>query len=160
MKKLKTLRGSVIKRSKYEVGKMIGGCLYLHKSYSNGVIPQDILENAENALKETYPSFEYQCLKYDTKKQSISFQEAPDFNSAREPIVGDYVTVTIDGKVKTGHSNYIWHHKWLWVKDDYQGFDIEESYRWSEKWLAVLEEPADGNGAERWKEQLARYGLE
>lgn len=159
MKKLKTLRGSVIKRSKHEVGKMIGGCLYFHKSYSNGVIPQDILENAENALKETYPSFEYQCLKYDTKKQSISFQEAPDFNSAREPIVGDYVTVTIDGKVKTGHSSYIWHHKWLWVKDDYTGFDIEESYRWSAEWLAVLEEPADGNGIERWEAQLKRYGL-
>ena len=160
MKRLKTLKGSVIKRSKYGVGKLIGGCLYLHKSYSNGIIPQDILENAENALKETYPSFEYQCLKYDLKKRSISFQEAPDFNSAREPIVGDYVTVTIDGKVKKGHSNYIWHHKWLWVKGDYTGFDIEESYRWSAEWLAVLEEPADGNGVERWKAQLGRYGLE
>ena len=160
MKKLKTLKGSVIKRSKYGVGKLIGGCLYLHKSYSNGIIPQDILENAENALKETYPSFEYQCLKYDLKKRSISFQEAPDFNSAREPIVGDYVTVTIDGKVKKGHSNYIWHHKWLWVKGDYTGFDIEESYRWSAEWLAVLEEPADGNGVGRWKAQLGRYGLE
>ena len=160
MKKLKTLKGSVIKRSKYGVGKLIGGCLYLHKSYSNGIIPQDILENAENALKETYPSFEYQCLKYDLKKRSISFQEAPDFNSAREPIVGDYVTVTIDGKVKKGHSNYIWHHKWLWVKGDYTGFDIEESYRWSAEWLAVLEAPADGNGVERWKAQLGRYGLE
>lgn len=159
MRRLKTLKGSVIKRSKYGVGKLIGGCLYLHKDYSQ-IIPQDILKNAESALKEAYPNFKYQCLKYDTKKQSVSFQEAPDFDSAREPIVGHYVTVTIDGKVKTGHSNYIWHHKWLWVKDDYIGFDIEESYRWSEKWLAVLEEPADGNGAERWKEQLARYGLE
>lgn len=159
MRRLKTLKGSVIKRSKYGVGKMIGGCLYLHKDYSQ-IIPQDILKNAENALKEAYPDFKYQCLKYDTKKQSVSFQEAPDFDSAREPIVGDYVTVTIDGKVKTGHSNYIWHHKWLWVKDDYTGFDIEESYRWSEKWLAVLEEPADGNGAERWENQLKRYGLE
>ena len=158
MKKLKTLKGSVIKRSRYGVGKMIGGCLYLHKIYS-GIIPQDILKNAESTLKETYPDFEYQCLKYDTKKQSISFQEAPDFNSAREPVVGDYVTVAIDGKVKTGHSNYIWHHKWLWVKDDYTGFDIEKSYEWSAEWLAVLEEPADGNGIERWKTQLERYEL-
>lgn len=160
MKRLKTLKGSIIKRSKYGVGKLIGGCLYLHKSYSNGIIPQEVLTNAKTVLKETYPDFEYQCLKYDIKKQSISFQEAPDFNSAREPIVGDYVTVTIDGKVKTGHSNYIWHHKWLWVKDDYTGFDIEDSYRWSEEWLAVLEEPADGNGVERWRKQLERYGLE
>ncbi len=68
--------------------------------------------------------------------------------------------MTIDSKVKKGHSNYIWHHKWLWVKDDYTGFDIEESYRWSEKWLAVLKEPADENGAERWEKQLERYGLE
>ncbi len=79
MKKLKTLKGSVIKRFKYGVGKLIGGCLYLHKSYSNGIIPQDILENAENALKETYPSFEYRCLKYDTKETVNQFSRSSRF---------------------------------------------------------------------------------
>ena len=89
----------------------------------------------------------------------VSFQEAPDFDTAREPIVGDYVTVTLDGDVSAGHSNYIWHHKWLWVKNDYSGFDVSDSWNWSRTWLNTLKETADGNGISRWNSQLARYGL-
>lgn len=39
---LKTLNGSVIKRSKYGVGKEIGGKIYLHRNYAEDVIPSDI----------------------------------------------------------------------------------------------------------------------
>ena len=28
----------------------------------------------------------------------------------------------------------IWHHKWMWVKDDYSGFDVEKSKMRSELW--------------------------
>jgi hypothetical protein len=32
---------------------------------------------------------------------------------------------------------YIYHHKWLFVKDDYSEFDVEESKRRSLAWLVL-----------------------
>ena len=32
---------------------------------------------------------------------------------------------------------YIYHHKWLFVADDYDGFDVEESKSRSDAWLAL-----------------------
>ena len=158
---LKTKKGSVIKRSpKYGVGKEIGGDIYLHKDYAPEVVPASCWNNALAILEEEYPEFQYNCVRWSPKTQKVSFQEAPDFDTAREPVVGDYVTVDCgDGTTSTGHSNYIWHHKWLWVRNDYDGFDVDESWNWSKQWLSVLDEPSDGNGLSRWKAQLNRYGL-
>ncbi len=155
-----TRKGNRITRSKYGVGKVMCFCVYAHKNYAHKIIPMEILINAEAVLYEKYPDFQYNCLKYDTNTQTVSFQEGPDFDTAREPVVGDYVSVFPDGKTRKGHSEYIWHHKWLWVEDDYKGFDVEASFNWSQKWLSVLTETADGNGIQRWKAQLKRFGLE
>lgn len=156
----KTLKGSVVKRSKYGVGKQMGSQVYLHKDYVSDVIPKKVWENALKVLSDADSDFEYNCVMYDTKTGNVRFDEAPDFDEAREPIVGDTITVKPDGTVKRGHSNYIWHHKWLWVKNDYQGFDVNQSKAWSNKWLGTLTETADGNGIERWNAQLDRFNLE
>lgn len=156
---LKTYKGSPIRRSKYGVGKEIGGDVYLHKQYVDKVIPKELWSAAVDALEESYPDFEYNCVRYSPKTQSISFQEAPDFDTAREPVVGDYITYTPGKPLKKGHSNYIWHHKWLWVMNDYSGFDVAESWNWSKAWLNTLQETSDGNGKDRWNAQLNKYGL-
>lgn len=156
----KTLKGSVVKRSKYGVGKQMGSQVYLHKDYVSDVIPKKVWENALKVLSDADSDFEYNCVMYDTKTGNVRFDEAPDFDESREPIVGDTITVKPDGTVKHGHSNYIWHHKWLWVKNDYQGFDVNQSKAWSNKWLGTLTETADGNGIERWNAQLDRFNLE
>ena len=157
---LKTYKGSSIKRStKYGVGKEIGGDIYFHKDYVDRIIPEDIYDNALQLLEESYPNFDFNCIRYSPKTQAVSFQEAPDFDTAREPKVGDYITVFPDGTIKTGHSEYIWHSKFLWVKNDYKGFDVREAWEWSRTWLNALKETADGNGIGRWNAQLQRYGL-
>lgn len=157
---LKTYKGSPIKRSsKYGVGKEIGGDIYFHRDYAEDIIPLDILEYAEQVLSEEYPDYEYNCIRYSPKTGDVSFQESPDFDTAREPKVGDYITVKPDGTIKTGHSEYIFHHKWLWVLNDYPGFDVADSWNWSRQWLNTLQETSDGNGIGRWNAQLQRYGL-
>lgn len=170
---LKTLNGSVIKRSKYGVGKEIGGKIYLHRNYAEDVIPSDIYNRAKQILKQEYPDFKYNCVEWGLKDHSVRFDEAPGFDKQREPIVGDYVTVFEDGSTKKGHTDYIWHHKWLWVKDDYKGFDVAKSWEWSRKWLNTLNGKtydvngkqysdrgvADGNGRARWDAQMDAYGL-
>ena len=91
-------------------------------------------------------------MRYDPKTKSISFQEAPNFNTAREPVVGDYVTVFYDEnlypkdfKMKAGYSVYIWHSKWLWIDNNYTGFNVSDAWNWSKKWLSTLTETSDGN---------------
>ena len=156
---LKTLNGSIIKRSKFGVGKQMLNAIYVHKNYATDIIPITILQKAKLILKEQYPNFEYNCIKYNDN--IITFQEAPNFDTEREPKVGNYITVNLNNNIiKIGYSNYIWHHKWEWVKNDYTGFNVEESWNWSKKWLSVLQEPADGNGIDRWNAQLIKYGLD
>lgn len=135
-RKLKTQKGSVIKRSpKYGVGKYIGGTIYVHRQYED-IIP-DIAKTKER-FKDSIGSFKYNVISYDASKNKISFIEAKDFDSADEPTIGNYITLNTEtGKVKHGTSDTIYHHKWLFVKDDYKGFKVQQSYERSEKWLKL-----------------------
>lgn len=165
--------GSQIKRSKYGVGKDIGGTIYLHRDYATDVIPAEVYESALQTLQENYPDFQFNCVEYNPKDNTVRFDEAPGFDTEREPVVGDYVRVNADGTTKQGHTDYIWHHKWLWVKDDYKGFNVRDSWEWSKQWLSTINgktynvngkqyndrATSDGNGIDRWNAQLDAYGL-
>jgi hypothetical protein len=153
---IETATGSKIKRFKNNVGKLIGGSIYVHKNYAELVVPKDTLDKAKELLGD---SFEYNCVKFDIKPNVVRFDQAAGFDDDREPFVGNYITVTTDGKLKKGISPYIWHHKWLWVKDDYNGFNVQESKEWSALWLSKFKEPASGV-PQKWEEQLRKYGLE
>ncbi len=121
--------------SKYGVGKLIGGKLYMHKQYDN-VLPPEILNNAKRFLN----GFEYNIVTYDAKTGNITFTQSPDFDTAPEPTVGNQLVVKQDGTtrmLKPHADPWIYHHKWLMVQDDYQGFDVEESKQRSLAWMSV-----------------------
>lgn len=157
---LRTLKGSVIKRSpKYGVGKEIGGQIYVHKNYANMVAPEGIRVKAEMILEEKKPDFKYNCIMYDTRKpESIRFDEAPDFDTAREPTPGNMISVNTEtGDIIERKSAQIWHHKWLWVLEDYTGFDVQESYEWSKTWLEKISHPSGYR--DKWEKELRDVGL-
>jgi hypothetical protein len=136
---LRTQKGSPIKRSKFGVGKDIGGFLYLHKMYVS-ILPQEMQKAvlaAENAVYEKIGRhFEYNTVKVSKDHDSVTLVQSPDFDTSPEPMVGDFAMVKVsNGLVKFGNAKSIWHHKWLWVKDDYPGFDVEESINRSKEWL-------------------------
>jgi poly(A) polymerase len=157
---LRTKHGSVIQRYHNNVGKQVGHSLYVHKLYADQVIPKAVLNRALEIMTRSNPDFNYNSLMWDVKQKIVRFDESPDFDSAQEPHVGEYVSVSLDGKFppRKGHSNSIWHHKWLWVKDDYTGFDVDKSKEWSKLWLSKLEEPAKGTDLS-WRSQLRKYKL-
>lgn len=134
---LKTAKGSRIARSKYGVGKDIGGSLYLHKNYVKGIIPDDQLKAALEALIKDYPGFDYNVVRWDYKKGSIAFYNSPDFDTSHEPVAGEIFTVSTNVEIRKKTEKRIWHHKWLWVKDNYRGFDVRKSIERSKEWLAV-----------------------
>lgn len=155
---LLTLNGSKVRRSKYEVGKAIGGKIYLHKSYYL-VLPK-LAQYYYQEYSRLVP-FEFNCIRLDTHSNDLAFIECADFNEAREPRVGRICEFDNQGHIHVSRSyQQIYHHKWTMVKNSYKGFDVEESWKWSAKWLSSLTRRADGSCLQNWLKQLKEFGLE
>jgi len=130
----KTLNGSPIKRSKFGVGKLIGGNLYLHKNYIRNL--SDELQAKIQEAADQLSGEKFNVVKVSMQTPDVTFINSPDFDIADEPTTGEWTKVSADN-IRKGTSNMIWHHKWLWVKDDYRGFDVDRSFKRSEAWLTI-----------------------
>lgn len=128
--------GILPRRSReFGVGKEIGGAVYVHRQYEL-FLPTGVSAAKLKLSKE----FDYTVVKYTSKSKTYSFISSPDFDASDEPVVGELVSVAADGTIthrKQLTDPYIYHHKWLFVADDYKGFDVEESKRRSLTWLAL-----------------------
>ena len=124
------------KRStKYGVGKQIGGAVYVHRRYES--VFGSAVEEARKCLP---PEFDYTVVKYNLANGALSFVQVADFAAAPEPTVGIVIVVKNDGSCRTVNpprDPYIYHHKWLFVLDDYDGFNVDESRRRSAAWLSL-----------------------
>lgn len=124
------------KRSKrFGVGKEIGGAVYVHRQYES-VLPVAL----EKAKAKLPPTFNYTVVKFATSDGTISFIESEGFDTSSEPTVGDVYTVKADGTISIRRKSddpWIYHHKWLFVADDYAGFDVEASKNRSSHWLSL-----------------------
>lgn len=123
-----------------DVGKSIGGNLYIHKQYTN-ILGQKSFQQAINTLKHFDNNFQYTIVKHNTQNNSYSFISCPNFDTEEEPIVGTCIHINNKQEVKIIQQKQdpqIYHHKWLFVKDDYQGFDVEKSIQRSIEWKTIL----------------------
>lgn len=124
-----------MRSSTFGVGKEIGGAVYLHRNY------EDTLGNVLVSAKTKLPDdFDYQIVKYNYRTEAVSFVQCVDFDTAPEPTVGEIVIVDAAGNIRRRQKPRdpeIYHHKWLFVGDDYDGFDVEESKRRSLTWMSL-----------------------
>jgi hypothetical protein len=124
-----------VRSKKYGVGKEIGGAVYVHRQYEHV-----LGENVVAAKRHLPPEFDYTVVKYAERAGTVSFIESADFDSAQEPAVGDSILVHRDGRTsrRRGLADpQIYHHKWLFVADDYGGFDVEASKQRSAAWMRL-----------------------
>jgi hypothetical protein len=126
------------KRSKsYGVGKEIGGAVYVHRRYEH------VFGTAvEVARRHLPPDFSYTVVKLNLATESFSFVAVADFDTAPEPTIGTVIAVSTDGycrRIQPPKDPFIYHHKWLFVADDYDGFDVEESKARSRAWMALVD---------------------
>ena len=171
MEPLKTLKGSKIWYSQFGVGKRIGSKIYFHKSVWNKIVPMDIWNKAQQIMDtpEVHDKlwergcfeWEYETICYDLKNPSVlRFDSCLGFDIQREPTVGWMMFVdTNTGTVNFKYNQQIYHHKWLWVSADYDGFNIKASYEWSKRWLSKLPEVASGYKS-KWDAQLKTYNID
>jgi hypothetical protein len=121
---------------RFGVGKEIGGAVYVHRHYLH-CLDADVLAPALSLLP---PEFQYTVVKYRFSGEAISFITSYDFDTSHEPEVGDLWVVYQNGLMKfisQSKDPFVYHHKWLFVKDDYGGFDVTESRERSRRWLSI-----------------------
>ncbi|MCQ2316332.1 MAG: DNA cytosine methyltransferase [Bacteroidales bacterium] len=142
---LKTLAGTTIKRFNGIVGKNLGTVsspqVYFNRQYADEIVPSDVISRAESIMRDAgLDPDDFRCAMWDKAKNIYRFDESPDFDTAREPIPGRQVTVDLNkGSItRDRYSSDIWHHKWLWVENDYQGFDVDEAWNWSKTYLSTI----------------------
>jgi len=151
-------RGGVVKNVEYPVGKNIGGAIYFHKDYISKQ-PKELQDIYNKAINKLPKDFNFKTIKYDYNNKNIRFEEAPDFDTAREPKVGKNITITPEGDVgKIKDSDLIYHHKWTWVDNDYPGFDVKKEHNWSREWLDKGVDPGAGR-KNKWEENLKKAKL-
>lgn len=172
MEPLKTLKGSKIWYSKFGVGKQVSSKIYFHKSVWNKIVPEDIWNKAlaimdsdkvheelwnDREIKE----WEYGTICYDLKNPTvIRFDDNQEcFDVQDEPTVCYMMFVdTVNESIHIKWNPQIYHHKWLFVEPDYEGFNVQKSYEWSKEWLSKLPEVASGY-RHKWREQLKKYNI-
>ena len=122
------------RRSKrFGIGKEIGGAIYLHRDYESKL--GDPLHTAKKYLPANY---EYCIVKLNLKTNAVSFICCDGFDQDDEPEIGNSVHISLDGKTRIrskAKDPEIYHHKWMFVADDYQGFDVESGRQRSMSWI-------------------------
>lgn len=147
--------------------KKIGNTIYVHIT-NVGCLPKELKDMVGLGLIRIDETFfnKIAIVKVDKKNNKVTFIQSKDWDTAREPEVGDAICVDIATKQQKiiKAKGQIYHHKWMFVDEGYRGFDIEESKRWSEKWQSVI--PSDRTIKSRigykkyWDEYLKQYNLE
>ena len=120
--------------------KRIGNTYYVHISAINTLfehIPNSEKVRVQNAIEIARKmGHSFHIIKYDKDKISLIF--SGDFDIANEPTVGDSLCVKNNGETKIiKASGKIYHKKYLFVNDDYKGFDIEEAKKRAMLWEII-----------------------
>jgi len=164
---LRTAKGSPIKRYKDNVGKLMGADLYVHINYVQDILSPQQFEKyeqaeyiLENHIKENpqLANFTPTIIKYNLTTNSVSFLMSRDFNTNPEPTINASILVKNDGTIsyrKEEANPTIYHHKWTMVKDDFSGFDVQDSIERSKKWLAIPDlEPSKYGRRDYWDKNV------
>ena len=115
-------------------GRMLGTRWQAHRKYAKEIVPESTLVTAEKCARDHCPAILRlaNAFQYNTADKSFSFDYSPDFDFDDEPMLAASFTVHQDGMhqfVPVSEDPIIWMHKWLWVTDDYTGFDVIQSAR-------------------------------
>lgn len=120
---------------RYGVGKEIGGAVYLHRDYET--LLGQVVDEARACLPD---DFSYTVVKYQSQSRQVDFIAVPDFDQAPEPLVGDRWIVLPGGRTQFRPmpvDPFLFHHKWLFVADDYPGFSVTDSQARSRGWMTL-----------------------
>jgi hypothetical protein len=132
-----TLKKLGVQSYKSSIGKKIGNNIWFHVDYSE--LFHSYLN--ESMKMRSQIDFEYNIIRIDTKNDIIALINSPNFDSEFEPYIlqsalfenGILKKITTSGK-----NPQVYHHKWMFVDKNYQGFNYEEQLQRSITWKNKL----------------------
>jgi len=142
--------------------KGVMGNYYVHKSAVD-TLPSSMYQLYKKALLFLPTSFaDYAIVKVNPKDRSVSFIKSPDWDTENEPTVGDSIKISDDDMSFKRGTGQIYHHKWQFVKNDYDGFDVEASKERSKLYSKQLTRQDLSRIGYRtyWNTVLDRLGIE
>ena len=149
--------------------KRVGYNLYAHKS-NIAELKSKLSERLIGYLDAVIICMEkeidapYHIIKVDTKGEKISLIECFDWDKHYEPIVGDSYCFDISKgtySMKKGGTK-VYHHRWMFVSENYKGFDLEKSKQrtWMLWDIPEFQECKNKVGSLKyWEEFLKKYKL-
>lgn len=121
--------------------KKVGTAMYVHKSALDELLNKIKEEKDKNFLLQILKIAEEEIINYDIIKidnKRVSLIQSPDWDTKNEPSVGDSICFHQDGtRKKIKASNKIYHCKYLFVKDDYAGFNIKKAKERAKLWNSI-----------------------
>ena len=113
--------------------KQVRNCLYAHKSNIEELSEKlDVKE--QGFLMDfiyNFMSEDFDVIKFDKENKHISIIKCIEWDKVFEPKILNVDIYTYDLKhikhIKYNNNNPIYHNKWMFVSNDYSGFDINES---------------------------------
>jgi hypothetical protein len=136
-------------RGPWGIGKVIGSSKWVHVSALDALTAtelafinkgRDIVLAALPAIAPAIIQAKNCIVKLNIKEDTVLFTESPNWDTATEPLVGNMVGCkgvtagTPAFYIPMRDPPFIYHHKWMMVKDDYPGFSVPEAKTWSETW--------------------------
>lgn len=134
--------------------KKVFSSIYAHKTNIDELL-QEIFPMKRKLIKlfleQNADKYDFDVLKVDTYKNTISLISCNDFNGTPEPVINNIKTWNYEYRYGNGHDfkiifdNYkkngfsdmkekkyiknpvIYHNKWMFVSDNYNGFDVNLS---------------------------------
>lgn len=123
-------------------GKTVAGRLYVHRSALH-LLGRDIQDKIKFAQESVPDWSNWAIARVSLTSNQVALIESPDWDTADEPSVGAMMVVDgCDLKFRPDTGTMIYHHKWMFVADDYDGFDVEDSKARSASWES-LDPPVD-----------------
>lgn len=119
------------------VGKKIGSNVYFHKDYMH-LFPQ--VSVAVQKFKKKFPNIAYHIIRLNERTEEICFIVCPGFDTEDEPVVNQVLNLSKDvlGHYGKNSNQPVYHHKWMFVADDYAGFDVGASKQRSIAWKSII----------------------
>lgn len=146
------------KRASGGVGKEIGGNTYVHRKYClNQWAPIFIPAVTKQANVRHFSRFN--IVKFGRDGKIVSVIDSPDFDTADEPIVKSVLLVKTGKIINYNPPYWIYHHKWMMVGDDYEGFDVQASKNRSLAWMSKCMDFSRIGRQDVWQEFLKRHGI-
>ncbi len=120
--------------------KKVGFAYYVHKSNLAELFSIVKIEDREHIIRvmdlaKMYLLIDFDIVKFDSKTKNVSLIECPTWNTLNEPIVGDSYCFHLDYSYKViKGGTKVYHNKWQFVSDGYNGFDVEYAKERTKLW--------------------------